>query len=107
MVEKAIDDLVWSGKFDNYDKSDTFTAWMQGMPWHAQFIFDWTDVQAYSVRKCVEHRRIMHKLMQIQAFISDREMRGSLDPLIAHHKWLCGAYNNVSISNMVFRARYI
>ena len=105
MVEKAVDDLVWSGKFDSFSSTDALVSWMRGMPWYAQFSFDHKDIRDYSTRKCNEHYEIMQKLMRIQAFILERDvernrdMGRSIDPLIAHHRWLRNSYNNVNISN--------
>ncbi len=90
MVEQAIDDIVWcrlidppSGPIGEYTR------------------FTCKEVAAYSNKKIAEYEGFVRKLIRIQEFIADNEMKTSLEPLIDHHSRLHMAYREVYIANAV------
>jgi hypothetical protein len=104
-MEKAIDDLAWTGTMDRLFRVDEFEQFMDKIPWYAKPQFSHEDVSNYSDLKSREHFLIVEKLMKIRDFISDQGMRSSLDPLIAHHSKLGRSYSNIQFASLILNIR--
>ncbi len=90
MVEQAIDDIVWRSLIDPL-----------GGPIGEYTRFTCKEVATYSKKKIAEYEGFVCKLIRIQEFIADNEMKTSLEPLINHHRRLHMAYRDVYIANAV------
>ncbi len=101
MLEKAIDDLVWTGRMDSFLRVDEYEKFIDTIPWFAKHQFRHEDVRNYTDLKRKEHDMIVQKLTRIRDFISDQGMKSSLDPLIAHHSKLSCSYDNVAFSSLI------